>query len=83
MATLWAYTLAFLIYRRAFKHIPGEAGVHSFLEEGIETVAHLMLIATAMLLSRRRYRRPPGGKGTRRGRQFGNTARQTPSETLQ
>ncbi|MGB2822487.1 MAG: hypothetical protein WBF17_15990 [Phycisphaerae bacterium] len=56
LATLWTYLLAFLISRRVFRFVPGERAVHSFLEEGMETVSHLMLIATSLLASWRRHR---------------------------
>jgi len=49
LATLWAYALAFLLYRRAFRFLPGEDRLHNFLEEGVETVAHLMLIVTSLV----------------------------------
>jgi hypothetical protein len=49
LATLWAYALAFLIYKRTFRFVPGEADTHNFLEEGVETAAHLMLVLTASL----------------------------------
>jgi len=55
LATLWTYLLAFLISRRAFRFVPGEQAVHSFLEEGLETVCHVMLIVTSLLASWRRY----------------------------
>lgn len=57
LATMWTYLVAFLLYKRVFRFIPGEEAVHNFLEEGIETVAHLMLVATSLLASLRRYRR--------------------------
>lgn len=58
LATLGTYALAFLIYRRAFRFVPGEQAVHNFMEENIELVAHLMLLATSLLGTwRRHYRR--------------------------
>ena len=56
LATLWAYALAFLLYRRAFRFLPGEDHLHNFLEEGAETVAHLMLIVTSLVGRWRRAR---------------------------
>lgn len=56
VATVWAYVLAFLVYRRVFRFVPGEAQAHNFIEESMETVAHGMLIATALLGSWRRRR---------------------------
>ena len=35
LATLATYVLAFLLYRRAFRFVPGEETCHNFLEEGI------------------------------------------------
>ena len=48
LATLATYVLAFLLYRRAFRFVPGEETCHNFLEEGIETVCHGMLIVTSL-----------------------------------
>ena len=60
LATLWTYFLAFLVSRRAFQFVPGEAVVHSFLEECLEVVSHAMLIVTSLAGSWRRIRRPAG-----------------------
>jgi len=54
-ATMGAYVVAFLLYRRAFQFVPGEAAYHNVLEEGMETVSHAMLIATSL---RSPWRRP-------------------------
>ena len=47
--TLSAYLLAFLVSKRAFRFVPGEHDVHAFLEEGLETVCHLMLVLTSVI----------------------------------
>ena len=56
MVRLWAYARAFLLYRRSFRFLPGEDHLHNFLEEGAETVAHLMLIVTSLVGRWRRAR---------------------------
>lgn len=55
VATVSAYVISFLIYKRVFKFIPGEQPLHNYFEECTETVAHLMLIVTASLGSLERY----------------------------
>ena len=57
IATLWAYLVAFGLYKRAFQFVPGEPLLHNYLEEGVETAAHMMLVLTASLGSLRRYPR--------------------------
>ena len=57
VATLWAYVVAFLLYKRVLRVLPGEGRLHNFLEEGLEIVAHLMLVAASLMGSWRRYRR--------------------------
>ena len=57
VATLSAYFLSFVISRRVFRFIPGEDVLHSFPEEGMETVSHLMLIVTSLLVGWRRSAR--------------------------
>ena len=54
VATFWAYLVAMLIGRRAFKGIPGEHEIHRSLEESAETVAHMMFLATSLVGSWRR-----------------------------
>jgi len=58
-ATLSAYLLAFLISRRAFRFVPGEQEVHAFLEEGLETVCHGMLVVASAVGC---WRRMPAGE---------------------
>ncbi len=53
IATAWAYVLSQLIARRAFRFVPGEHAIHRSLEEAAETIAHLMLIFTALLAETR------------------------------
>jgi len=55
---LGAYFLAFLISRRAFRFVPGEGDLHNFLEEGMETVCHVMLIVTSLAGRWRRFAPP-------------------------
>ncbi len=53
---LAAYLVALLIDRRVFKFIPGEQSIHTVLEEGAETIAHVSLLATGLA---GRWRRLP------------------------
>jgi hypothetical protein len=55
IATCWAYVLSQLIARRAFRFVPGEHEIHRSLEEVAETIAHLMLIWTALLAETRAF----------------------------
>ncbi|MBN2584462.1 MAG: hypothetical protein JXL80_15480 [Planctomycetes bacterium] len=56
VATAAAYAVAMIIQRRAFKWIPGEQAVHVPLEEAAETMAHMMLLAAALIGTWRRDR---------------------------
>lgn len=55
IATMATYLLSQIIARRAFKSIPGEAAIHCYLEEGVETAGHLMMIVTSLVGNWRRY----------------------------
>jgi len=50
-ATFWTYLLSQLIARRVFRYVylPQEAQLHVFLEETVETTAHLMMIAVCFI----------------------------------
>ncbi|MHC4738572.1 MAG: hypothetical protein ACYS9Y_06675 [Planctomycetota bacterium] len=50
-STFWTYVLSLLISRRAFKYVylPAEEMMHVFLEESVETTAHLMMIVTCII----------------------------------
>ncbi len=56
VATIAIYFLSQVVAKRVFRFIPGEQSLHTQFEEGIETMAHLMFIVTALLGSWRRYR---------------------------
>ena len=56
IATLATYLLSQLIAKRVFKFVPGERDIHSKIEEGVETMSHLMMICTALMGSWRSYR---------------------------
>jgi len=62
LATLSAYLLSQLIARRVFRFVPGEQAIHSKLEEGVETMGHLMLFVTSLSGRWTRYR-PLRGRG--------------------
>jgi hypothetical protein len=53
-ATFFAYFLAVVIQRRAFRFIPGEHHIHRSLEECAEFIAHGLFIATCLIASWRR-----------------------------
>jgi hypothetical protein len=65
IATAGAYVFALLMDRRVFKPIPGENPIHSKLEEGAETMAHVVFIITSAL-ARWRRARPPAGREPQR-----------------
>ena len=50
-ATFGTYLLSQLIARRVFRYVylPQEANLHIFLEETVETVAHMMMIVTCFV----------------------------------
>jgi hypothetical protein len=51
IATFWTYLLSQLIARRVFRYVylPREAELHIFLEETVETIAHLMMIVVCFI----------------------------------
>ena len=54
IATVWAYVLAQLVDRRMFSPkylnlIPDEKIIHSTVEEAMETLAHILMICTAII----------------------------------
>ena len=51
IATFWTYLLSQLIARRVFRYVylPQEAEFHVFLEETVETIAHLMMITACFI----------------------------------
>ena len=54
IAAFWCYVLSQIVAKRVFsaRHlgiVPNEDLIHSFLEEGLETTAHLLLILTAFV----------------------------------
>ena len=51
VATFTTYALSQLIARRLFRHLrlPQEADLHIYLEETVETTAHLMMIVVCIL----------------------------------
>jgi len=54
IAAFWGYALSQIVAKRVFsaRHlaiVPNEGLIHSFLEEGLETTAHLLLILTAFV----------------------------------
>ena len=63
VATVVAYLFAVLADRRAFKFIPGEADIHSHIDECAETMAHLVFLVTSLVGRWRRYRWPAAGLG--------------------
>jgi hypothetical protein len=50
-STFWTYLLSQLIARRLFRYLylPLEDNLHIYLEESLETTAHLMMIATCVI----------------------------------
>jgi len=68
-ATVWTYFVAFLVYKRAFKFIPGEPHLHNYFEEGLETLAHFMLVLTASFAS---FGQAEVGREDQRPRQKGS-----------
>ncbi|HET6430405.1 MAG TPA: hypothetical protein VFJ30_18465 [Phycisphaerae bacterium] len=63
LAALWAYLLSQLVAKRIFsaRHlgwIPNEQAIHTSLEEVVETAAHLMFLAAALVGSWWRWGRP-------------------------
>jgi len=74
VATLATYLLSQLIARRAFRFVPGEQAIHSKIEEGVETMGHLMLIVTSLVGRWDRYGPRRSRKTPDRGeRQRGET----------
>ncbi len=57
ICTMATYVLSQVIARRAFRFVPGEDPIHSKIEEGVETMAHLMLIITSLVASWRNYKK--------------------------
>jgi hypothetical protein len=49
VAAVVTYALAIVIQKRVFKFVPGEPGVHVPLEEATESMAHLLLVLSAVI----------------------------------
>jgi len=55
IAAAVAYALAQIIERRVFKFIPGEADMHSKIEESVEVAGHLAVLIAALIGNWRYY----------------------------
>jgi hypothetical protein len=52
------YVISLLVQRRVFKGVPGESELHIALEESTENMAHLLLLISSLIYSRRRAGAP-------------------------